>query len=180
MDTTRETHGSYFTLSHCWGASQPLKLTRDSEQSLRDGVDISTLPKTFRHAIEVCRQLEIAYLWIDSMCIFQDNLTDWHSQAASMRQVYASALCNIAATSAPDSSHGLRFHRDVDVIRPFSVALPRRCMPLSKRQTHTYVFYPILTTAGDVPVDHLDERAWVLQENILSRRIMHFTSLGVY
>jgi hypothetical protein len=99
--------GQYFTLSHCWGNSKPLRPTRDTEKSLRDGFPIDRLPATFQHSIEVSRQMDISYLWINSLCIFQDDLADWHTQAASMREVYAFALCNIAATSATDSSCAL-------------------------------------------------------------------------
>lgn len=45
------------------------------------------------------------------MCIFQDALGDWHAQAAKMRQIYAFASCNIAATSAKDGNDGLNFER---------------------------------------------------------------------
>ncbi|KAF2124269.1 hypothetical protein P153DRAFT_258643, partial [Dothidotthia symphoricarpi CBS 119687] len=82
-----------------WGGSLPFTLTRGSERSLWTGVNIQELPKTFREAVEVWRDLDIPYLWIKSSRIFQDNddLSDWHREAASMRQVHASALCNIAA-----------------------------------------------------------------------------------
>lgn len=75
-DTSEKTQGPYFTLSHCWGGLQPIRLTRESEQSLRDGISLHDLPKTFREAIELCQTFDISYLWIDSMCIFQDDLKD--------------------------------------------------------------------------------------------------------
>jgi hypothetical protein len=119
-----ESQDGCYTLSHCWGNSQPLKLTRASEQQLKEGVEIVILPDTFRHAIEVCRRMDIAYIWIDFMCIFQDDLANWETQAASMHDIYASALCNIAATSASDSSQGLRFQRDQILFETFAVFAP--------------------------------------------------------
>lgn len=37
------------------------------------GMPITELPQTFHDAIEVCRALNIRYLWIDSLCIIQND-----------------------------------------------------------------------------------------------------------
>lgn len=67
-DTNQATdQGYYFTLSHCWGESQPLKLTRETEVRLRAGVAVTELPKTSREAMQVCRRFGINYIWIDSL-----------------------------------------------------------------------------------------------------------------
>lgn len=53
------------------------------------------------------RAKEVKYstdLWIDSLCIVQDDEKDWEQESARMHAVYASAYCTIAATSALDSS----------------------------------------------------------------------------
>jgi hypothetical protein len=41
------------------------------------------LPKTFKEAILTCRRLDIAYLWIDSLCIMQDSKDDWEYHSSS-------------------------------------------------------------------------------------------------
>ena len=77
------------TLSHCWGKSEFLKLTKTTFQRLRDGfLAAETLSKTFEDAIIICRELGVKYLWIDSLCIFQDSPEDWRCEAAQMGQVY--------------------------------------------------------------------------------------------
>jgi len=59
----------YACLSHCWGLNGPaIKLTAGTVGYLRNGLRTSDLPKTFRDAVEVCRHLEIHYLWIDALC----------------------------------------------------------------------------------------------------------------
>ncbi|KAE9377509.1 hypothetical protein N431DRAFT_434738 [Stipitochalara longipes BDJ] len=99
----------YLTLSHCWGGMEPIQLTAENEVSLRAGVSIDYLPKTFRDAIYITKRFSVSYLWIDSLCIFQDDLKDWHKEAAAMCDVYSNAICNIAAARASNGSVGLFF-----------------------------------------------------------------------
>ena len=68
---------SYVALSHCWGQSPIIVLTKDNLNQFKDGIAISDLPKRFREAILIARDwLGMRYLWIDSMCILQDQLND--------------------------------------------------------------------------------------------------------
>ena len=63
----------YITLSHCWGNQDLLQLSHDTESSLQTGISIEDLPLTFQHAVKVVRHLAMRYIWIDSLCIFQDR-----------------------------------------------------------------------------------------------------------
>jgi hypothetical protein len=162
----------YLTLSHCWGKAQLKVLTKDTEAELRAGISTQTLPKTFRDAIYVCSQLEQQYLWIDSLCIRQDDATDWDTESAQMHVVYANAISNIAATGAVDSSVGLFFDRNPLAHQPFRISTGTAgkekwlCLPDWSEYT--------------VSQSPLNRRSWVVQERLLSCRIMHFTSVGVY
>lgn len=99
-DKFNKTFEPYISLSHCWGGSQPIQLTAKTETSLKDGIDVDVLPKIFREAILVCQRIGVKRLWIDSLCIFQDDLSDWTRETVSMSDVYSNAVCNIAATDA--------------------------------------------------------------------------------
>lgn len=72
--------GRYCALSHCWGPpdKRPPCTTTENEKSHFEGVEIATLPNTFREAIELTRGLGIRYLWIDSLCIRQDDKEHWY------------------------------------------------------------------------------------------------------
>lgn len=59
--------GPYFTASHCWGKSNPLALTKDTEPKLRAGIHVDELPKTFQDAVTMTRKLNVRYIWIDSL-----------------------------------------------------------------------------------------------------------------
>jgi hypothetical protein len=52
------------------------KLTRDNIESLHEDIPIEKLCKTFKDALLVTRSLELEYLWIDSLCIIQDDDDD--------------------------------------------------------------------------------------------------------
>ena len=64
----------------------------------------SDMPKTLQDAVILCRRLEVEYLWIDALCIIQDNPNDWAREASKMCDVYSNAILTIAADSAEGSS----------------------------------------------------------------------------
>ncbi len=74
----------YATLSHRWGIQQPQKTTKASLLARFPDIRIQYLPSTYQDAISVCRALSIRYLWIDSLCIVQDDIEDWQRESANM------------------------------------------------------------------------------------------------
>src|SRR6266487_3780194 len=68
--------GSYTTLSHCWGNSNPLITTRATVDERKKRVDFDKMDKTFQDAVTITRILGIQNLWIDSLCIYQDDEKD--------------------------------------------------------------------------------------------------------
>jgi hypothetical protein len=66
----------YATLSHFWGQSRYSVLERETIQQFMERIPSSALSKTFLDAIDIARVLEIQYIWIDSLCIIQDDLND--------------------------------------------------------------------------------------------------------
>ena len=95
---------AYVALSHCWGGKSGLVNTVTSESGLLQGVQWNELPNTFRDAITVVRNIRMEYLWIDSLCIQQDNRADWAQHAQCMDKVFQHAQLTIAATTSANSS----------------------------------------------------------------------------
>jgi hypothetical protein len=58
------------------------------------------------------------YLWIDSLCIYQDSIEDWLHELYMMGDIYKGGICNIAATVSKDSSGGCFRQRLVSLIEP--------------------------------------------------------------
>jgi hypothetical protein len=66
------------------------------------------LPKTFQDAITLTRQQDYRYLWIDALCIVQDNDSDKSAQIQIMDTIFTRASFTIAAASGGDANAGLR------------------------------------------------------------------------
>ncbi|KAI2601959.1 HET-domain-containing protein [Hypoxylon sp. NC1633] len=121
---TGDQRGRYVTLSHCWGTSSRLMATKESMVDLKQGIAVSYLPKTFQDAIKLTRRLGIKYLWIDCLCIIQDDPDDWEREASAMSQVYRNSYLTISAAASKDSYTGCFPKREKDsYISPASISL---------------------------------------------------------
>jgi hypothetical protein len=98
--------GRYIALSHSWGTSHRLTATRSNLEQLMAGIRVSDFPQTFKDAIHICRSLGVDYLWIDSLCIIQDDTEDWEKEASSMGAVYLNSYLTISALHSADDSQG--------------------------------------------------------------------------
>ena len=65
--------------------------------------------QTLRHALQVTRCLDFRYLWIDALCMNQEDEQDKQHEISFMGEIYAGSELNIAATAASSESDGL-FH----------------------------------------------------------------------
>ncbi len=101
----------YATLSYCWGQGDNFKLTVATEDALRRGIAPGDLPATIRDAIKVTKALGLTYLWVDALCIRQDNALDWDDQSSKMAGIYEGCIIMIAPTQAADCSHGFLSRR---------------------------------------------------------------------
>jgi hypothetical protein len=96
--------GNWVALSHCWGPPehQPYRTIRENVERHRRAILMEQLPKTFIDAIEIVRNLGLRYVWIDSLCIIQDDKGDWRREAGKMGLIYERAVFTIAACHAWD------------------------------------------------------------------------------
>ncbi|RAQ80318.1 hypothetical protein COH21_013023, partial [Aspergillus flavus] len=86
-----ETRGHYVTLSYCWGGDSTSATTRSNVASMKEGICLRDLPQTFQDARLMTRALDVQYLWIDRLCIYQDDVEDWERESSNMGSIYANA-----------------------------------------------------------------------------------------
>jgi len=180
LKETYEESGTYTTLSHCWGSSEQLTTTKASLAARQKGISFEELPKTFQDAIILTRELDVRYIWIDSLCICQDDGDDWDRESAKMASVYSNSYLTIAATQAKNSSVGLFAPRTT----PEYITIPYTS---SEGIQGTVVAFnlPIRKEAMpdhymDMPSEPLQQRAWALQERVLARRTLHYATHEMY
>lgn len=160
---------AYMTLSHCWGSGHPLQLTSATYNEFLSEVPIQR-SKTFAEAASVVEFFGVDYLWIDSLCIIQDSVSDWRTESATMDLVYKYSLSNIAATGAVNDSGGL-FHARYDTfLEPLTV---RTGWANSKMENGWYTCLNPHHTWNSIYESRLMKRGWVLQEYFLSRRLLY-------
>ncbi|KAK0124086.1 hypothetical protein ONS95_009071 [Cadophora gregata] len=171
----------YIALSHCWGDSRPPCLTTKANlHSNMEDVPWGSLPKTFQDSILLCRDLGIRYLWIDSICIIQDDDIDWMQESAEMASVYHGSYLTICATSALSD--------DVGLWTTFPKVAPVKKLQV-RGQSQDFPIY--LRTKDEVRAVHLDcksntylrprthalnpllSRGWTFQEGLISPRLLH-------
>lgn len=181
IETKNESVGEYIALSYCWGMGPKEHGTKTS--SLIDrmaGFDMSSLPKTHRDAIKVSRILGVRHLWIDSICICQDDVKDWERESARMAAVYANAYLTLSATGSENDSGGLVGPRK-----------PRTYVRLTQTTNNDAsgsilaCRVPVRRTSDeasglDLPHEPICQRGWTFQERVLSRRVLHFSTEQVY
>ncbi|KAF4957073.1 hypothetical protein FSARC_11404 [Fusarium sarcochroum] len=162
----------YVALSHRWGKSQPVITTKANLEARSNGITFSELPRTFQDAVTVTRNLRIDYLWIDSLCIVQDDPEDWKREAEKMENVFSFACCTISATSANGCDEGFLHRSTENSVRVSGLG---EDPPVS-----AYLRELSPDFEGDVERSPLHQRAWVFQERALSQRNFHFTPSQTY
>jgi Heterokaryon incompatibility protein (HET) len=159
--------GPYVALSYCWGPHPTfLKLTSENLEQMCLQVPFHDLPLAFQHAVEVTKRLGVNYLWIDSLCILQSgegSSEDWRKHLTEMRLVYSNCLFCIAVAHAPDPSTGCFTSRN-----PTLLNVPEIDLDGTK---YVIVHANRFAERQQTP---LATRAWVLQERMLSPRVLTF------
>ncbi|OTA65273.1 HET-domain-containing protein [Hypoxylon sp. EC38] len=167
-------------LSYCWGGDQPVQLTRHSIGRLGDGIPISQLPKTLRDAAWLTNEIGLDYLWIDALCVVQDDIEDKHHEIPRMELYYGHSTVTICAASAARYSEGFLLSREEDVadysIGPIQLRV--------KTSTGAFGYVQAVEEADNFnlkrPQEPIALRGWTLQESLLSRRILIFSSRQLY
>lgn len=170
----------YLTLSYTWGGVEPFKLTKQNYNECSKRLDFQKLPLVCQQAISVTRKLGYRYLWIDSVCIIQDDKDDWTRESALMDVVFAGSVLTLAASTTKTCNDELYCARDP--LATFAMSLHYYGLPC--QVVPAFCSSPAFPPK---PMDRsrhrsrgLDSRGWVYQERALSPRTVHFTGARLH
>lgn len=156
-----EAEDQYAALSYVWGQTETVKTTKDNLVYLLEGASIFAherlLPKTIKDTMRLVKLLGIKYLWVDCLCIVQDDAELKHAQIQEMGAIYARAYVTIVAANGWNSNHGLRGIRNVTEPRQLSRYTEDNFY--ESLQPHSSIWY---------------SRGWTFQEMIFARRKIMF------
>ncbi|KAG1819914.1 heterokaryon incompatibility protein-domain-containing protein [Suillus variegatus] len=113
--------GFYAALSYVWGEPQPHSVCTTKLSTYLESIDILLLPKTIRDAIFCTHNLNLRYLWADTLCILQDSDEDKQREIPQMCDIYRCAYVTIIAASSWKVSEGFLHNRKkpVETLLPF-------------------------------------------------------------
>jgi Heterokaryon incompatibility protein (HET) len=164
----------YVTVSHSWGDGSIMKLTRQTKPLLEAGLLIENLARNLSDAVVVAWRLGFRLIWIDALCIFQDDQSDWEHEAPLMGKVYASSTLTISVTGTQPMESGCFVSRNPLARRPccigswHGVSIYVDVDREEHREHGVKIWDPAVE---DYPISR---RAWVVQERFLSRRVVYF------
>jgi len=150
----------YAALSYCWGSRtediryQAHTSTRPNTISNHlENIKFWSLSPVIRDAIVTARQLSIRFLWVDSLCIIQDDVSDFTDEASLIGLVYSNAYLTIVPLSSSGCSEGF--------IKKYNARL-------DKGISGTMQFL------SDWRSSAWSTRGWTFQEEKLSTRLVYF------
>ncbi|EOD50821.1 putative heterokaryon incompatibility protein [Neofusicoccum parvum UCRNP2] len=161
----------YVALSYVWGTGRMFKhIMANSDHLLTKGsLKTSEIPNTIRDAINLVDRIGQRYLWVDALCIIQDDVSMQQSQIAKMDRVYAEALFTIVAAYGNSAEAGL------PGVSPGTRKQNQELLRLRDRSFLTILYDPTAISSS-VWI----RRAWTMQELLFSQRCLIFTANQVF
>jgi hypothetical protein len=181
----------YFALSYVWGTVDMLLTLTENFEARKDPGGLAGLPfpKTMFDAIQLVRSLGETYLWIDALCIVQDDKIQKARDIANMNVVYSKAFATIVAI------HGTSADAGLPGVRPKTREPQKVETLIIKAGSEDLDYDPDSSDDNNVAINlvatppelHLalesslwDSRGWTFQERLLSRRCIYFSQNYLY
>ncbi|EXJ76670.1 uncharacterized protein A1O5_01178 [Cladophialophora psammophila CBS 110553] len=188
----------YVALSYCWGEGHSKGRTTPCNRDKRKvSFEKSALPKTIREALDLVEAIGYKYLWVDQVCIAQkiqgnqcsdrqgdgaddcegngcqacthDGGEDWDAEASRMHVIYGNAVFTLCACSSTSSRDRLLWDRKAWTYRVVPFYFEGQWLI-----NYNMSLNEVRATAP------LSKRAWTLQEERLSPRLVYYCGQRVY
>ncbi|KAM7195318.1 Heterokaryon incompatibility protein (HET) domain containing protein [Naviculisporaceae sp. PSN 640] len=185
----------YSALSYCWGppidASRQCTTTKSTLASRIKGIPWEDLSPIVQDAIIVTKQLDLSYLWIDALCILQDDVSDWEAESSVMGKIYSNAWVTIVGLNSASCARGFLDGRWSDPAQLSRITSESEEPDDDKgnisdsneeQQDLNEVIDPSTAWkfASALSKARWSSRGWTFQERALSTRLLYFDSLNVH
>jgi hypothetical protein len=158
-----------------WGGISQLLLTKSNKEAIFQEGALKTfegdIPQVIKDAMQVVSSIQERLLWVDSLCIVQDDESVKHHLISEMSSIYSGALVTIVAASGKNAGFGLpgvsensRVLKGLEEIPDTGLHVMHRRRPL----------YQIMDDST------YNTRGWTFQERLLSRRCIYFTDIQIF
>ncbi|KAF3025743.1 hypothetical protein E8E14_014395 [Neopestalotiopsis sp. 37M] len=166
----------YVALSYAWPRFETLRLLQGNTAELHQVGGLrkswSKLPKVIQNAMTVVRGLGERHLWVDALCIIQDDESEKGMLIQAMDQVYGGSLLTLVVATAVPTTENYGIPGIDETIRSRTQAVGEM---EGLRIATALLEYPE-SIKGSVWVS----RGWTFQEAILSKRCLMFTDDQMY
>ncbi|KAF5606286.1 het-domain protein [Fusarium subglutinans] len=153
----------YLALSYVWGGVQQFYATKANISELMENGALQgyldKIPTTIRHSMKLACGLKIQFLWVDALCIIQDDLSHKNGQIAQMAAIYSQSYLTIVAAEATDATSHL------SILKSYP-RTPSRSQYLGARSRCEQLVSRLLNST-------YGSRGWTFQERVLSPRILY-------
>ncbi|KAK5279240.1 hypothetical protein LTR20_007215 [Exophiala xenobiotica] len=143
---------------------------------------VSRLPQTLQDAILTTQKIGLSYLWIDSMCIIQDDKVDKKFEIANMRKIFKNACVTIVAACSKSAYEGFLHPRK----EPSSGVLRLPFLCPSQEIGTIYLGWQQSTQEIDLSqadiytkTNPIESRCWTLEEKLLSQKMLIYSSTNL-
>ncbi|KAH8702721.1 heterokaryon incompatibility protein-domain-containing protein [Phaeosphaeriaceae sp. PMI808] len=138
----------------------------------KERILISDLLPAYQDAISVTRRLGLQYLWIDSLCIVQDDIDDMRTQISNMGRIYQNSYLTIAADGFKDHTQSLFSQRK------WNWRAHQEVMINGHGSSHK-LYFRERPSHPNLSWDGIFSRGWCFQERLLSKRVVRFQASEV-
>lgn len=169
----------YIALSYVWGktssTSQTTKenIAKRCEAGNLFEANPTSVPGTLRRAIITASQFGVNFIWIDQLCIIQDDPVHKTAQINHMDIIYAASYFTLCIADGDSAENGLRGVRQT--------LLPRNVeqdvLAFSDDDDAANWAVHIRSRTGS---NIYEKRGWTFQEALLSPRTLTFKSNGLH
>ncbi|KAH8911515.1 HET-domain-containing protein [Coniochaeta sp. PMI_546] len=157
----------YVALSYAWGEGYRFLTFKKDYDQFQTCLPVEKFPRTFKGAMRVAELIGVTHIWIDAICIIQDEPSDLEAELPIMGDIYRHAVFTIYAEGSSSTQSGLFRNRNPKAYQPCTIDVTGLAPDPGTETTLT------LATRLTGP-DYLKERSWCLQEEVLTSRFLRF------